>query len=77
LAPFSEAEIQALIAVFELARENKPADPEHLAEIVYFRKYRQDWSSALADLVTRGFMARQGVAYALTGRGAEDAARLR
>ena len=77
MPPFSEAEIQALIAVLELAREDRPADPERLAEITYFRRYREDWSDALAGLVTRGFLARQGAVYALTEPGAEAAGRLR
>jgi SAM-dependent methyltransferase len=77
LDSFSEAEIQALIAVLELTREDKPTDPKNLAEVTYFRKYREDWSDALVHLVARGFLAQQGAPYALTERGTKAAERLR
>jgi SAM-dependent methyltransferase len=72
-----EAEIQVLIALLELERAGEPADPEHLGQITYFRRYREDWSDALTDLVTRGLLAAHASAYALTGRGREVAGRLR
>jgi SAM-dependent methyltransferase len=77
LDSFSEAEIQALIAVLELMCEDKPVDSQTLCGITYFRKYREDWSDALADLVTRGLLMWQGASYALTERGTEVADRLR
>jgi SAM-dependent methyltransferase len=71
-----EAHTQAMIAALELSRDGRPANAASLAGVEYFRRYREDWSEALTDLVTRGLLAREGDAYALTERGRAQAERL-
>jgi cyclopropane fatty-acyl-phospholipid synthase-like methyltransferase len=75
--PFSEAQTQALIAVLEVTGAERRADAANLAGVEYFRKYRQDWSEALAELVELGLISRRDDAYALTERGRTQAGRLR
>jgi len=73
----TEAHVQALIAVLELARAGQPADAEHLSKVEYFRRSRQDWGAALAELTEHGLLARQEGVYVLTGRGKTQAEDLR
>jgi SAM-dependent methyltransferase len=73
---FSEAQIQALIAVLELTKARQRADAAHLAGVEYFRKYRQEWGDALSELIAQGLLSWRQDAYVLTERGKAHAARL-
>ena len=72
-----EAQIQALIAVLELSRAGRQADTGNLDGVAYFRRSRQDWTGALAELVEWELLTyREGV-YCLTEAGRAQAEQLR
>jgi SAM-dependent methyltransferase len=86
LPPFSEAEIQVLIAVIELTDPIEtpnnydysffPGTPEEAAR--YFRKYRLDWTDAIATLTAAGLLRSTGPGvYALSAEGEAHARILR
>ena len=82
---FSEAEIQALIALLELAQPKETPNnnfytfyPKTLEEAAaYFRKYRVDWTAACADLVAQGLLVQAGSLYHLTEAGCAQAEQIR
>jgi ubiquinone/menaquinone biosynthesis C-methylase UbiE len=82
---FSEAEIQALIALLELACPKETPNnnfytffPKTLEEAAtYFRKYRVDWTEAYASLVAQGLLVQAGALYHLTEAGRAQAERIR
>jgi len=73
----SEAEIQALIAHLELELPKETPNnnfysfyPKTLDEAAsYFRKYREDWTSAYASLTTKGLLLQKGSQHQLTKMG--------
>lgn len=81
----SEAEIQVLIAHLELACPKETPNnnfysfyPRNLDEAAsYFRKFREDWTSAYASLVAKGLLLQEGSQYQLTeiGRNLADQVR--
>jgi ubiquinone/menaquinone biosynthesis C-methylase UbiE len=82
---FSEAEIQALIALLELAHPKETSNnnfytfyPKTLEEAAtYFRKYRVDWTDAYASLVAKGLLVQAGSLYQLTEAGCAQAEQIR
>jgi len=81
----SEAEIQALIALLELVCPKETPNnnfysfyPKTLDEAAsYFRKYREDWTSAYASLVAKGLLYQKGSQYKLTETGLNLAHQMR
>ena len=82
---FSEAEIQALIALLELAQPKETPNnnfytfyPKTMEEAAtYFRKYRVDWTATYAGLVAKGLLIQAGPLYHLTEAGRDQAAQVR
>jgi SAM-dependent methyltransferase len=82
---FTEAEIQALIALLELAHPKETPNnnfytfyPKTLEEAAtYFRKYRLDWTEAYASLVAKGLLVQAGSIYHLTEAGCARAEQIR
>jgi len=82
---FSEAEIQALIALLELVRPKETPNnnfytfyPKTLDEAAtYFRKHRVDWTEAYASLVARGLLVQVDSLYHLTEAGCAQAEQVR
>lgn len=85
MLPFTEAEIQLLIALIELAQPIETPNnthyrfyPQTLADAEsYFRGLREDWSPAYTSLAARGLIVPAGEGWRLTPAGAAEAARLR
>lgn len=83
--PFSEAEIQVLIALIELAQPKETPNnnfytfyPKTVEEAAaYFRKFRTDWTAAYDRLAARGLLVRAGADYRLTGAGRLQAQQVR
>lgn len=81
----SEAEIQVLIALVELARPKETPNnnfytfyPKTLDEAAtYFRRFRTDWAAAFESLSDQGLVIREGGDYRLTEAGLIQAERLR
>lgn len=74
----AEADIQALIALFDLAQADEPATPEHLEKTKrQFRRSLCDWQNAFPTLLVLGLVRQTQDAYALTESGRTLAARLR
>jgi len=81
----SEAEIQVLIALIELARPVETPNnnfyrfqPQTLAEAAaYFKGFRADWSEAYDDLALRGLLEPGVGGWALTGAGLKTAVEMR
>jgi SAM-dependent methyltransferase len=82
---FSEAEIQVLIALLELAQPKETPNnnfytfyPKTLEEAAtYFRKYRVDWTEAYASLVAKGLLVQADALYHLTEAGRAQAEQIR
>jgi ubiquinone/menaquinone biosynthesis C-methylase UbiE len=82
---FSEAEIQALIALLELAQPRETPNnnfyafyPKTLEEAAtYFRKYRVDWTAAYPSLVAKGLLVHWDSLYHLTEAGCAQAEQIR
>jgi SAM-dependent methyltransferase len=73
-----EAHIQALIAILELKREGRLADPDGLSGCgEYFGKYLLEWDQALDELIAAGLLERGVEGYALTEAGQAQAEALR
>lgn len=74
---FSEAEIQVLIALIELANPKETPNnnfynffPKTLEEAAsYFRRFREDWPTAYASLVSKGLLLQKRTQYQLTETG--------
>ncbi len=74
---FSEAEIQALIALLELELPKETPNnnfyrfyPKNLEEAAcYFRRFREDWTAAYASLLTKCLLLQKGSQYQLTETG--------
>jgi ubiquinone/menaquinone biosynthesis C-methylase UbiE len=85
IAACTEAEIQVLIALLELAKPKETPNnnfyafyPQTLDQAAtYFRRFREDWAEAYAGLVARGLLVQEGSAHRLTERGTAVAQRLR
>lgn len=85
ICDLGEAEIQALIAMLELAEPKETPNncfyhfyPKTMEEAAsYFRKFRIDWTRAFASLVARGFAEGGAASYLLTERGLARARRVR
>jgi ubiquinone/menaquinone biosynthesis C-methylase UbiE len=82
---FTEAEIQALIALLELAQPKETPNnnfytfyPKTLEEAAtYFRRCRVDWTEAYASLVAKGLLVRADSVYHLTEAGCAQAEQVR
>jgi SAM-dependent methyltransferase len=82
---FSEAEIQALIALLELAQPKETPNnnfytfyPKTLEEAAtYFRKYRVDWTAAYPSLIAKGLLVQWDSTYHLTEAGCAQAEQMR
>ncbi len=85
MEPFSEAEIQVLIALLELVRPKETPNnnfytfyPKTLEEAAtYFRKFRVDWTDAYAGLAAQGLLVQAVSLYRLTEAGCAAAEKVR
>ncbi|MCL5995192.1 MAG: methyltransferase domain-containing protein [Chloroflexi bacterium] len=74
---YSEAEIQVLIVLIELAQPKETPNnnfytfyPKTVEEAArYFKSYRVDWAGAYPDLAAKGLISKQGNTYVLTPKG--------
>ncbi len=82
---YTEAEIQLLIALLELAQPIETPNNNHYhfypktldAAATYFRGLREDWTPAYTSLAARGLLAGRGDGWTLTPAGMAAAATLR
>ncbi|RPI32399.1 MAG: class I SAM-dependent methyltransferase [Chloroflexota bacterium] len=85
MKPFSEAEIQLLIALIELSQPVETPNnigysfyPQTLEEAArYFRRFRLDWGEAYLSLAQKGLLAQVEGDHRLTPAGVVAAVRLR
>ena len=86
MEPYTEAEIQLLIALLELSHPIETPNnnyytfyPTSLDEAAtYFRRFRTDWTEAYSSLAAKGLLRRNGAGeYALTTEGIQIAGETR
>ena len=85
MTDLTEAEIQLLIVLIELAQPQETPNNNHYRfyprtveeAAAYFKSFRQDWTDAYASLETRGLIQPAESAYRLTSQGIRIACQVR